>query len=50
MHQDVEAGRRTEIDYLNGTVVRMGKSQGIETPFNDAVSSLIRASELDTVA
>lgn len=50
MIQDVEAGRRTEIDYLNGAVVRMGKTQGIETPFNDAISSLIRARESGTVA
>ena len=50
MLQDVEAGRRTEIDYLNGAVVRMGNSQGIETPFNDAISSLIRAREAGTVA
>lgn len=45
MLQDVEAGRRTEIDYLNGAVVRMGKSQGIETPFNDVITGLIRARE-----
>lgn len=45
MLQDVEAGRRTEIDYLNGAIVRMGKGNGIATPGNDAVSSLIRARE-----
>ena len=44
MLQDVEAGRRTEIDYLNGAVVRMGQSHGIATPFNEVVSGLIRAS------
>lgn len=45
MLQDVEAGRRTEIDYLNGAVVRMGQRQGIATPSNDAVASLVRARE-----
>lgn len=45
MLQDVEAGRRTEIDYLNGAVVRMGRRHGIATPFNDAVTSLVRARE-----
>jgi 2-dehydropantoate 2-reductase len=45
MLQDVEAGRRTEIDYLNGAIVRMGKGRGIATPYNDAVSGLIRARE-----
>ena len=50
MLQDVEAGRRTEIDYLNGAVGRMGKDQGIATPYNDAVSSLIRAREASVAA
>lgn len=45
MLQDVEAGRRTEIDYLNGAVVRMGQRHGIATPANDAVASLVRARE-----
>ena len=45
MLQDVEAGRTTEIDYLNGAVVRMGQSRGIPTPCNDAVASLVRARE-----
>lgn len=45
MLQDVEAGRRTEIDYLNGAVVRMGRRHGIATPVNDAVTSLVRARE-----
>jgi 2-dehydropantoate 2-reductase len=45
MLQDVEAGRRTEIDYLNGAVVRMGRSAGIETPFNEAIVSLLHARE-----
>lgn len=50
MLQDVEAGRRTEIDYLNGAVVRMGKPHGIATPSNDAVASLVRAREADPEA
>jgi 2-dehydropantoate 2-reductase len=45
MLQDVEAGRRTEIDYLNGAVVRLGRKHGIATPSNDAVACLVRARE-----
>jgi 2-dehydropantoate 2-reductase len=45
MLQDVEAGRRTEIDCLNGAVVRMGQARGVAAPANDAVASLVRARE-----
>lgn len=45
MLQDVGAGRRTEIDYLNGAAVRLGHAHGIATPCNDVISHLIRASE-----
>lgn len=45
MLQDVEAGRKTEIDYLNGAVVRLGARHGIPTPSNEAVANLIRSRE-----
>lgn len=34
MLQDVEAGRKTEVDMLAGTVIRIGKRHGIPTPVN----------------
>jgi 2-dehydropantoate 2-reductase len=37
MLQDVEARRQTEIDYLNGGIVRFGKEHGVETPLNEAI-------------
>lgn len=33
--QDLEAGRKTEIEMFSGTVVRMGKELGIPTPVNE---------------
>lgn len=45
MLQDIEAGRRTEIDYLNGALVRMGDSTGVAMPVNQVLVSLIRARE-----
>ena len=50
MLQDVEAGRRTEIDYLNGAVVRMGQGRGIATPGNEGVANLVRARESSVAA
>jgi 2-dehydropantoate 2-reductase len=35
--QDVMKGRRTEVDYLNGYVVRKGREVGVPTPMNEAV-------------
>lgn len=45
MVQDLEAGRRTEIDFLNGAVVRMGREAGIATPCHETIVELIRARE-----
>jgi 2-dehydropantoate 2-reductase len=42
MLQDVEAGRETEIDYLNGGIVRFGREHGVATPLNAAVTALIK--------
>lgn len=43
--QDLDAGRRTEIDMFSGAVVRMGKELGIPTPYNDAAFHIIKAME-----
>jgi 2-dehydropantoate 2-reductase len=45
MLQDVEAGRRTEIDALNGAVVERAAEHGIETPTNRTLTRLVRAWE-----
>jgi 2-dehydropantoate 2-reductase len=45
MQQDLLKGRRTEIDFLNGGVVRLGASFGIECPVNQALAMIIRAME-----
>ena len=45
MLQDVEARRQTEIDFLNGGVVRFGREHGVPTPLNEAVTALIKGLE-----
>jgi 2-dehydropantoate 2-reductase len=45
MLQDVEARRPTEVDYLNGGIVRFGREHGVETPLNRAVAALIEGLE-----
>jgi 2-dehydropantoate 2-reductase len=43
--QDVQAGRRTEVDALNGAVVDRGEASGVATPVNRTISGLLRAWE-----
>jgi 2-dehydropantoate 2-reductase len=45
MLQDVEARRQTEVDYLNGGIVRFGREHGVPTPLNEAVVALIKGVE-----
>jgi 2-dehydropantoate 2-reductase len=45
MLQDAEARRPTEIDYLNGGIVRFGREHGVPTPLNEAVTALIKGME-----
>lgn len=45
MLQDREAGRRTEIDYIGGAVVRLGQEAGIPTPVLWTLSSLVWAAQ-----
>ena len=43
--QDLDAKRETEIEMFCGTLVRMGRELGIETPFNDFAYHVIRCLE-----
>ncbi len=45
MLEDIKKGR-TEIDSLNGAVVRLGKKFGVETPVNETITALVKAREL----
>ncbi len=45
MWEDLEAGRRTEIDYLNGAIVTLAASIGRTAPVNARIVDLIRAAE-----
>jgi 2-dehydropantoate 2-reductase len=45
MLQDVEARRQTEIDYLNGGIVRFGRELDVPTPLNEAVLALVKGLE-----
>jgi 2-dehydropantoate 2-reductase len=45
MLQDVQAGRRTEIETLNGAIVRHGDALGIDVPVNRAMVALVRGWE-----
>jgi 2-dehydropantoate 2-reductase len=43
--QSVRRGEETEIDYLNGEVVALGKRTGTPTPYNAAVVKLVHEVE-----
>lgn len=43
--QDIIRGRKTEIDDLNGHVVRRGAAHGIPTPVNAAMTTLVKILE-----
>ena len=42
MLQDIERGRRTEIDYLNGYIANESRRIGLKAPVNSAIADLIR--------
>ena len=48
MLTDLENGRRLELDWLNGEVVRMGRELGVETPVNAAVTEALKPYAMGT--
>lgn len=47
MYQDVVKGKRTEISFLNGKIVELGRKHYIRTPVNETMVSLIRFLEAE---
>jgi len=45
MLQDVEAGRLTEVDFMNGAIVRRGEKAGVPTPLNRVMWALVKGLE-----
>jgi len=45
MRLDHMAGKRSEIDAINGMVPVLGREMGIKTPYNDTLVALVRARE-----
>ncbi len=46
MVQDIAAGRPTEIDAINGSVVRAGESADVPVPINRALVALVKGWEM----
>ena len=46
MADDFAAGRPTEVDYLNGEVVKLAHKLGKEAPVNKAIMDLVKGAEL----
>ena len=45
MYQDIKAGRKTGIDFLNGAVVSGAEKLGLQAPYNAFISEEIRFME-----
>jgi 2-dehydropantoate 2-reductase len=45
MLQDVEARRRTEVDFLNGGIAKFGKELGVPTPMHETIWALVKGVE-----
>ena len=41
MLQDVEAGRKTEVEMFAGTIIKLGLEYGIATPYNKIIKEMI---------
>lgn len=49
MGQDIQKGRRTEVDFINGLVAARGEELGIATPVNRAMVDAVKRVELRQV-
>src|SRR5882757_9659757 len=47
MWEDLQRGRRTEIDYLQGVITRIAERQGLKAPLSARIVALIKRAEAD---
>ncbi|MEI2580584.1 2-dehydropantoate 2-reductase [Scytonema sp. PRP1] len=45
MWEDLQRGRKTEIDYINGEIVALAEKNGLAAPINGAITHLIKDAE-----
>ncbi len=45
MYYDMKAGKRLEIDALNGAIVKLAKEKGVPVPVNETITRLVKAKE-----
>lgn len=45
MLQDIRSGRRTEIEALNGAVVKLAHESGVPVPVNEVIVAMVKAKE-----
>ncbi len=45
MLQDIERGRRTEVDFINGAIYSLGEASGVPTPLNATLYVIVKSME-----
>jgi len=45
MYADLENNRKTEVRYINGHIIQLGKKAGVPTPVNQRLVDLVEAAE-----
>jgi len=50
MHQDILRQAPTEIDWINSKIAERGAALGIDTPYNSAITALIKGLEMESGA
>ena len=45
MYHDLKAGKRLEIDALNGAIVMLAQEKNIPVPVNETITNLIKTKE-----
>jgi 2-dehydropantoate 2-reductase len=49
MTQDFFKGKKTEIDFMSGAIVKEGKKVGVHAPLNEAMALLVKALETTAI-